>query len=113
MKALQKAALARRAEGEGILEFGSRVWIDLGGEGYRHLEIVAWQRRQFCGRRTRGAGAEQRRAIIHKDTGANQAKNFREVADDTLFYLCYGNEVRLLGQLQRARQGFGQRGGLA
>ena len=97
---------------EGILEFGARVWdtwaakaIDIwklshGNDG----SFAAGEREQL---------AMERRAIMHKDTGANQAKNFQKVADDALFYLCYGNDVRLLGRFSRARQGFGQGGGLA
>ena len=31
--------------------------------------------------------AMERRAVLHKETGASQAKNFQKVADDALFYL--------------------------
>ena len=97
MMDLQKAALARRSEGEGILEFGSRVWVTWVAKAIDIWKLSHGNDGSFSASE-REVLAEQRRAIIHKDTGANQAKNFREVADDALFYLCYGNEVRLLGR---------------
>ena len=97
MMDLQKAALARRSEGEGILEFGSRVWVTWVAKAIDIWKLSHGNDGSFSASE-REVLAEQRRAIIHKDTGANQAKNFREAADDALFYLCYGNEVRLLGR---------------
>jgi len=97
MMDLQKAALARRSEGEGILEFGTRVWGTWVAKAIDIWKLSHGNDGSFTASE-REVLAEQRRAIIHKDTGANQAKNFREAADDALFYLCYGNEVRLLGR---------------
>ena len=97
MMDLQKASLATRSEGEKILEFGSRVWDTWVAKAIDIWKLSHGNDGSFTASE-REVLAEQRRAIIHKDTGANQAKNFREVADDALFYLCYGNEVRLLGR---------------
>lgn len=97
MMDLQKAALAKRSVGEGILEFGSRVWATWVAKAIDIWKLSHGNDGSFTASE-REVLAEQRRAIIHKDTGANQAKNFSEAADDALFYLCYGNELRLLGR---------------
>ena len=97
MMDLQAAALKKRAEGEGILEFGSRVWAVWVAKALDIWKLSHGNDGSFA-KGEREVLAGERRAIIHKDTGANQARNFREAADDALFYLCYGNEVRLLGR---------------
>ena len=97
MMDLQAATLKERTEGEGILEFGSRVWAAWEAKAIDIWKLSHGNDGSFTASE-REVLAEQRRVIIHKDTGANQAKNFREAADDALFYLCYGNEVRMLGR---------------
>jgi len=94
---LQAATLKEKVEGEGILEFGSRVWAAWVAKAIDIWKLSHGNDGSFSNGE-REQLAEQRRAIIHKDTGANQARNFREAADDALFYLCYGNEVLLLGR---------------
>jgi 5-methylcytosine-specific restriction protein B len=97
MMDLQMAALEKRAAGEGILEFGSRIWAVWVAKALDIWKLSHGNDGSFAAGE-RDSLARQRRAIIHKDTGANQARNFREAADDALFYLCYGNEVCRLGR---------------
>lgn len=97
MMDLQAVALAKRAAGEEIIEFGSRVWAVWAAKAIDIWKLSHGNDGSFAAGE-RDSLARQRRAIIHKDTGANQARNFREAADDAPFYLCYGNEVRLLGR---------------
>lgn len=97
MMDLQAAALKQRVGGEGILEFGSRVWAVWAAKALDIWKLSHGNDGSFAAGE-RDSLARQRRAIIHKDTGANQARNFREAADDALFYLCYGNEVCRLGR---------------
>ncbi len=97
MKSLQEAALKEKGAEEGILEFGARVWATWEAKGIDIWKLSHGNDGSFVDGE-RELLARERRAILHKDTAANQAKNFREAADDALFYLCYGNDVRLLGQ---------------
>lgn len=97
MMDLQAAALTKREEGEGILEFGSRVWAVWAAKALDIWKLSHGNDGSFA-KGERDSLARQRRAIIHKDTGANQVRNFLEAADDALFYLCYGNEVCRLGR---------------
>jgi 5-methylcytosine-specific restriction endonuclease McrBC GTP-binding regulatory subunit McrB len=97
MMDLQALALKQRAAGERILEFGSRVWAAWAAKALDIWKLSHGNDGSFAAGE-REVLARERRAIIHKDTGANQARNFREAADDALFYLCYGNEIRLLGR---------------
>jgi 5-methylcytosine-specific restriction protein B len=97
MMDLQAAALKERADGEGPLEFGSRVWATWVSKAIDIWKLSHGNDGSFS-RGKREVLALERRAIIHKDTGADQARNFREAADDALFYLCHGDEVRLLGR---------------
>ena len=97
MMDLQMAALKQREAGEGILEFGSRVWTVWAAKAIDIWKLSHGNDGSFA-KDERESLARQRRAIIHKDTGANQARNFLEAADNALFYLCYGNEVCRLGR---------------
>jgi len=94
---LQASALQERAESEGILEFGSRVWAVWVAKAVDVWKLSHGNDGSFSANECE-ALARERRAIIHKKTGNNQAGNFVAVANDALFYLCHGNEVRLLGR---------------
>lgn len=97
MKSLQEAAIKKKGADEGLLEFGAWVWTTWAEKAIDIWKLSHGNDGSFSAGE-RDVLAEQRRAIIHKDTGANQAKNFRQAADNALFYLCHGNEVRLLGR---------------
>lgn len=107
MAALQKAALAQRPAGLGILEFGRQVW-----EAWSQKNLAIWklshgnppvftdaERLQFrnecfavMDRNTNapGPGAQQK---------GKQGKDFAEAPVGTLFFLCHGNSPQLIGQL--------------
>lgn len=97
MAALQSATLARKKPDEGILEFGSRVWKE-----WEDKVIVVWKLSHgndgSFGPGEREELARKQLAVMHKDTGVGQGENFLKVADDSLFYLCYGSEVRRLAR---------------
>ncbi len=97
MAALQAATLASRRPDEGILEFGSRVW-----KAWEDKALVVWKLSHgndgSFGPGEREELAKRQLAVMHKDTGVGQGENFLKVADDSLFYLCYGSEVRRLAR---------------
>lgn len=105
MAALQRAALAKRPEGVGILEFGRQVW-----EAWSQKNLAIWklshgsppftedERQQYL---------DASCAVMHRDTNApgpgaqqkgKQGKDFVEAPVDALFYLCHGNSPQLIGQ---------------
>ena len=106
MAALQKAALAKRPADLGILEFGRQVW-----EAWSQKNLAIWklshgsppvftelERQQY-----RSAGL----AVMDRNTNApgpgaqqkgKQGKDFAEAPVGTLFYLCHGNSLQLIGQ---------------
>jgi 5-methylcytosine-specific restriction protein B len=96
MKFLQEATLKKKGPEEGILEFGARVWATWEAKGFDIWKLSHGNDGSFAAGE-REQLAHERRVVLHKDTGTNQAKNFRKAAEDALFYLCYGNDVRLLG----------------
>ena len=97
MKSLQEAAIKEKKADEGILEFGARVWTTWAAKAIDIWKLSHGNDGSFANGE-REQLALERRAVLHKDTATNQARKFREAADDALFYLCYGNDIRLLGQ---------------
>lgn len=97
MKSLQEAALKKKGAEEGILEFGARVWSTWEAKGFDIWKLSHGNDGSFAAGEREQLELE-RRVILHKETGANQANNFLKAAEDALFYLCFGNDVRLLGQ---------------
>lgn len=94
MAALQQAALVKRSEGMGILEFGRQVW-----EAWSQKNLAIWKlshgsltdtERQQC--------MDGPLAVMGKETGKGQGKKFAEVSVGTLFFLCHGNSPQLIGQ---------------
>lgn len=97
LAALQAAAMATRRPDEDILKFGARVW-----KVWEDKAVVIWKLSHGNdGSFKQGEREElamRQLAVMHKDTGAGQGESFREAADDSLFFLCYGNEVRRLAR---------------
>lgn len=94
MATLQPAALAKRPEGMGILEFGRQVW-----EAWSQKNLAIWKlshgsltdtERQQC--------MDGQLAVMGKETGKGQGEKFAEVPVGTLFFLCHGNSPQLIGQ---------------
>jgi 5-methylcytosine-specific restriction protein B len=94
MAALQQAALAKRPEGVGILEFGRQVW-----EAWSQKNLAIWKlshgslsdtERQQC--------QVSQLGVMGKDTGKEQGQKFADAPIGTLFFLCHGNSPQLVGQ---------------
>lgn len=97
MAALQKAALAKRPDDLGILEFGRQVW-----EAWSQKNLEIWklshgnppnftdpERQHYL---------EAQLAVMHRDTGKDQGKKFAEATVGALFFLCHGNSPQRIGQ---------------
>ncbi|WP_461468031.1 McrB family protein [Melaminivora sp.] len=110
MAQLQQAALARRPEGLGILEFGRQVW-----EAWSQKNLTIWKLSH--GNPPNFTDAERQQylnghwAVMHRDTSApgpgsqqkgKQGKDFTEAPIGALFYLCHGNSPQLIGQFTSA-----------
>jgi 5-methylcytosine-specific restriction protein B len=97
MAALQKATLAKRPTGLGILEFGRQVW-----EAWSQKNLAIWKLSH--GNPPNFTEAERQQyldsqlAVMHRDTGKDQGKRFAEVPVGTLFFLCHGNSPQRIGQ---------------
>lgn len=97
MAALQRAALAQRPEGVGILEFGRQVW-----EAWSQKNLAIWKLSH--GNPPNFTDAERLQyldgqwAVMHRDTGKEQGKKFAEAPVGALFFLCHGNSPQRIGQ---------------
>ena len=97
MATLQKATLAKRPEGVGILEFGRQVW-----EAWSQKNLAIWKLSHGLS----DFPAEERKqylldeqGVMHSDTAKGQGKEFQKAPIGSLFYLCHGNEsLPLVGQ---------------
>ncbi|MEF8727474.1 MAG: AAA family ATPase [Accumulibacter sp.] len=98
MADLQAAVMAQKGTDEEVLDFGARVWKVWSEKAIKVFKLSHGNDGSFApGEREKLA--EQRIAVLHRDTGAGQAKKFREAAEGSVFYLCYGNDVRALARL--------------
>jgi len=101
MAALQKAALAKRPGGLGILEFGRQVW-----EAWSQKNLAVWKLSH--GNPPNFTDAERQQyldgkwAVMHRDTGKEQGKKFAEAPLGALFFLCHGNSPQRIGQFTSA-----------
>ena len=97
MGELQQAAVARRPEEVGILEFGRQIWEEWSkknlsvwklSHGKNDFSVQEWQ--EYL---------DNKLAVIYHDTGKGQGDAFQKAPVGTLFYLCHGNErLPLVGQ---------------
>jgi len=97
MAELQRATLQQRVPDEELLGFGARIWSE-----WESKATAIWKLSH--GGKEFSADALERlmrsqMAVMHRDTGKGQGKDFQEAPVGTLFYLCHGNAVRLLGRL--------------
>lgn len=101
MAALQKAALAKRPQGLGILEFGRQVW-----EAWSQKNLAVWKLSH--GNPPNFTDTERQQyldgqwAVMHRDTGKEQGKKFAEAPLGALFFLCHGNSPQRIGQFTSA-----------
>lgn len=97
MAQLQQAALARRPEEMGILEFGRQVW-----EAWSQKNLPIWK----LSHGLNDFSADERKhylqvdlGVMHGETAKGQGKSFQQAAVGDLFYLCHGNDsLPLVGQ---------------
>ncbi|AMO35736.1 McrB family protein [Thauera humireducens] len=97
MATLQQATLAKRPEGQGILEFGRQVW-----EAWSQKNLAIWK----LSHGLNDFSADERKhylqadlGVMHGETAKRQGKDFQEVPVGDLFYLCHGNDsLPLVGQ---------------
>ncbi|HET7370403.1 MAG TPA: AAA family ATPase [Gammaproteobacteria bacterium] len=93
---LQRQIMARKPADMGVLEFGQRVW----GEWSRK-KLDVWKLshgNQLFSQDEQQAYLQERWAVMAYDTGKNQGQRFAELPVGSLFYLCHGNSVQLLGR---------------
>lgn len=98
--ALQKEVLSKNSEELGILEFGKKVWavwskknIPIWKLSHGPAIFSADEQQQLL---------DERKVLVNSLTGKGQGKNFQEAPIGTLFYLCHGNSIQLLGRLTTA-----------
>ncbi|MDO9483885.1 MAG: AAA family ATPase [Hydrogenophaga sp.] len=97
MSALQKATLAKRPSELGILEFGRQVW-----EAWSQKNLAIWklshgnppnfidtERQKYL---------ERKLAVMHRDTGQGQGKEFEKAPVGALLFLCHSNSPQLIAQ---------------
>lgn len=97
MATLQKAALAKRLGGLGILEFGRQVW-----EAWSRKNLPIWK----LSHGLNDFSADERKnylqaklGVMHGETAKGQGKDFQEAPVGDLFYLCHGNDsLPFIGQ---------------
>lgn len=98
MRDLQADVMTLRQPGERLLEFGSRVWGIWLEKSLPVFKLSHGNDGSFA-KGERELLAQQRLAVLHKETGTEQAEKFGEVPQGTAFYLCYGNAgVQLLAR---------------
>lgn len=94
---LQRDSVAKKRAGEGILEFGARVW-----SVWMSKAVAVWKLSHGNDGTFNAGEREQLLAdglvVMHKDTKKSQPDKFRKAPNGTLFYLCYGNSIQLLGR---------------
>lgn len=101
MASLQKAALEKRPEDLGILEFGQPIW-----EEWAKKNLAIWKLSH--GNPPNFTDAERQQylddqwAVMHRDTGKDQGKKFAEAPVGALFFLCHGNSPQRIGQFTSA-----------
>jgi len=97
MAALQKAAMAKRPDSMGILEFGRQVW-----EAWSQKNLAIWKLSH--GNPPNFTDAERQQylddmwAVMHRETGKDQGKKFAEAPVGALFFLCHGNSPQRICQ---------------
>lgn len=97
MATLQKATLAKKPEGLGILEFGRQVW-----EAWSRKNLSIWKLSHglsdfSADERKNYLQAEQ--GVMHGETAKGQGDQFQKAPVGDLFYLCNGNDsLPLVGQ---------------
>lgn len=94
MAALQRAALAKRPEGLGILEFGRQVW-----EAWSQKNLAVWKLSHGTKDFSTEDLVQYRQAhwaCAHESVP--KGEEFRDAPIGTLFYLCHGNSPQIIGQ---------------
>ncbi|WP_288841845.1 McrB family protein [uncultured Deefgea sp.] len=97
MADLQRMVLEKKDSGEGILEFGSRVW-----ENWKEKNVSIWKishGNQTFSEEERQEFFSSHLAVMHEDTGNEQGKDFQKAPIGAIIFLCHGNAVQLLGRL--------------
>ncbi len=96
MGILQKDLVDKRPDDLGILEFGQQVW-----GAWSEKNLVIWK----LSHGTKSFTPEEHKtyrddqwAVMHEDTGKGQGKEFIKAPIGTLFFLCHGSSLQLIGQ---------------
>lgn len=97
MANLQKAALTKRPDALGILEFGRQVW-----EAWSRKNLPIWKLshglNDFSVDERKGY-LQAEFGVMHGETAKSQGENFQEAPVGDLFFLCHGNDsLPLVGQ---------------
>ncbi|GER21417.1 McrB family protein [Variovorax boronicumulans] len=91
--------LSLKRSDEGILELGHRVWESKPAAA-RNIEIfkLSMSDNTFSGQELETL-ARQQLVVAGRVMGGGQGDSFPKTEVGTLFYLCYGNSVQLIGRL--------------
>ncbi|EKF9399722.1 AAA family ATPase [Vibrio cholerae] len=97
MGTLQKAAMAKRPQALGVLEFGRQVWEAWSQKNQDIWKLSHGNPPNFTDTE-RQHYLDEQLAVMHRDTGKEQGKKFAEASVGTLFFLCHGNSPQRIGQ---------------
>lgn len=100
--ALQELVLKKKTDGLGILEFGKQVWavwskknISVWKLSHGPAVFTAAEQQQLL---------DSQKVVVNELTGKGQGKHFKDAPIGSLFYLCHGNSIQLLGRFTTAAQ---------
>ncbi len=98
LAAIYPEVMSLRRPDEGILEFGHRVWQSKPAAA-REIEIFKLSMSENTFSRVElEALADRQLAVAGRVMGGGQGDSFPRTDVGTLFYLCYGNSVQLIGR---------------
>lgn len=100
--ALQKLVLEKNTERLGVLEFGKQVWAV-----WSKKNISVWKLSHGPALFTADEQQQllnSQKVVVNELTGKGQGKHFKEAPIGSLFYLCHGNSIQLLGRFTTAAQ---------
>jgi len=97
---LQKKVWSKNTENLGVLEFGQLIWEDWCKKKISICKLSHGP--AFFTVEELQQMLDKNIVVVHAETGKSQGRNFLEKPIGTIFYLCHGNNVQLLGRLKSA-----------
>jgi 5-methylcytosine-specific restriction enzyme B len=97
MAELQKAAIGKRPSSLDIVEFSRLIWTQWGEKNILIWKVSHGGTDIFTDDE-RQKYLDDKLAVVHGETAVQQGAKFKEVPIGSLFYLCHGNSLQLIGQ---------------